>query len=83
MSGAALAVALLITIGMTVLLYFVIEQETSNTRITNRADAEREAQQRGGLDRSQQRTDESGDSDSEPTDEDDQWGYSRLEDNRS
>jgi len=70
-----------------VILYVAIENETNDTQVMDRAEAERQVQRQSGVDQShsRERTDGIGDRDKASDDsrsEDEHWGYSRLEDER-
>ena len=72
-AGALVVVVLFLGLAFTFGLYALISEETSNPRVVDRATAEREAQERGGLGgRSADRT---GSSDAD-RDVEDGWGSS-------
>ena len=74
-AGALVVVVLFIGLVFTFGLYAFIREETSNPRVVDRATAEREAQERGGLGgRSADRT---GSSDADCDVEDDGWASPR------
>ncbi|WP_255193572.1 hypothetical protein [Natronobeatus ordinarius] len=73
-AGALVVVVLFLGLAFTFGLYALIREETSNPRVVDRATAEREAQERGGLgDRSRGDRTGSPNTDRE-TGDDDGWG---------
>jgi len=81
MSSVFIALFVLVALLVPLVLYGLIERETTSTRIMDRADAEREAQRRGGV-RNSQREGASDPTRDDDEGDDDHWGYSRLDDER-
>ena len=79
MSSVVFASLFLIALVAPFVLYALIEQETEKPRVVDRAEAEREAQRRGGLDRNRR---QSSSNRSDGDGSSDHWGYSRLDDER-
>ena len=81
-AGALVVLVLFLGVTFTLGLYALIQEETSNPRIVDRADAEREARERGGRsDRSAGDRTEPPNADRGIGDEDDRgWGSSGRRD---
>lgn len=80
MTGAVVVFALLLAILVPLVLYALIEAETSSTTITDREDAQREAREFGGVDRGREsRSTRDARSESDP-DETSTWGTHRSDD---
>lgn len=85
MTAGFVAFGLLLALMVPLVLYVLINDETTNPEVVDRESAEREAMSLGGRG-NRSRTEESEDdwtgsiADSSERDETDSWGYSRLED---
>lgn len=86
MSAMLFALMIVAAILFPVILYVAIENETRDTQVMDRAEAERQVKRKSGRDQSHSReraedhTGEHGDRSGEGYSDDDHWGHSRLED---